>query len=108
VPSAKADHQELLDLYAKYGGRKFEVLGVNLDDAKESAVAYLEANKLPWKQLFEPGGLFESRLATEMGIIQLPQMILVDDKGQVANTNVLSAELEAELKKLIPSEVASK
>jgi hypothetical protein len=43
-----------------------------------------------------------------MGIIQLPQVILVDDKGQVVNTNILAAELEAELKKLIPSEVASK
>ena len=36
-----------------------------------------------------------------MGIIQLPQMILVDDKGQVVNTNVQTAELAAELKKLI-------
>jgi peroxiredoxin len=108
TPSAKADHQELLDLYAKYGGRKFEVLGVNLDDKPETAQAYLKEQKLPWKQIYEKGGLFDNRLATEMGIIQLPQMILIDEKGQVVSSNVLTAELGAELKKLIPSEVAAK
>ena len=108
APSCKADHQELLDIYAKYGGRKFDVVSVNLDDKKDTAVAYLSQQKLPWKTIFQPGGLFDSPLATEMGIIQLPQMILIDEKGQVVSTNVLTAELTAELKKLIPSEVASK
>ncbi|HMP05325.1 MAG TPA: redoxin family protein [Lacipirellulaceae bacterium] len=108
VPSCRADHVELLDLYAKYGGRKFEVLGINLDSNQADAVAYLNQHKLPWKQLFEPGGLFDSRLATEMGIIQLPQMILVDAKGQVVNANLLTQEVAAELKTLIPSEVAAK
>ncbi len=108
VPSLDADHEELVDLYAKYGGRKFEVIGVNLDAAPADATAYLSEHKLPWKQIYEPGGMIDSRLATEMGIIQLPQMILVDDKGQVVSTTVLAAELNAALKKLIPSEVAAK
>jgi peroxiredoxin len=108
TPSCQADHEELLDLYAKYGGRKFDVIGVNLDAKREAAAEYLKKTRLPWKQLYEPGGLFDSRLATEMGIIQLPQMILVDAKGQVVSANILTAELAAELKKLIPSEVAAK
>lgn len=107
APSAKADHEELLDLYSKYGGRKFDVIGVNLDAAKEDVTKYLKDVKLPWKQLFEPGG-FDSRLAKEMGIIQMPQLILVDDKGVVVTTNIQPAELGAELKKLIASEVAKR
>jgi hypothetical protein len=107
APTAKSDHEELLDIYSKYGGQKFEVIGVNLDAAQSEAVAYLKDVKLPWKQIFEPGG-FDSRLANEMGIIQLPQMILVDDKGQVVTTNIQAMELAAELKTLLASEVASK
>jgi hypothetical protein len=107
APTAKSDHEELLDIYSKYGGQKFEVIGVNLDASQNEAVAYLKDVKLPWKQIFEPGG-FDSRLANEMGIIQLPQMILVDDKGQVVTTNIQAMELAAELKTLLASEVASK
>jgi tetratricopeptide (TPR) repeat protein len=108
VPTFKSDNEELLDLYSKYGGRKFEVIGVNLDATQQEATAYLNEQKLPWKQLFEPGGMIDSRLATEMGIIQLPQMILVDEKGNVVSTNVMAGELGVELKKLLPSEVAAK
>jgi hypothetical protein len=107
APTAKSDHEELLDIYSKYGGQKFEVIGINLDATPNEAVAYLKEVKLPWKQIFEPGG-FDSRLANEMGIIQLPQMILVDDKGQVVTTNIQAMELGAELKTLLASEVASK
>jgi hypothetical protein len=108
VPTCDDDHEMLNDLYSKYGGRKFDVIGVNLDASPAEATAYLQDHKLPWKQIYEPGGMIDSRLATEMGIIQLPQMILVDEKGQVVSTNVLAPELNAELKKLIPPEVAAK
>ena len=47
-------------------------------------------------------------VANEMGVIQLPQLILVDDKGAVVSTNLQPAELGAELKKLITSEVAKR
>ncbi|HYO24234.1 MAG TPA: TlpA disulfide reductase family protein, partial [Lacipirellulaceae bacterium] len=107
APSCKADHEMLMDVYSKYGGRKFDVIGVNLDSTQDQAVAYLKELKLPWKQLFEPGG-FDSRLANEMGVIQLPQLVLVDDKGAVVTTTLQAAELGEELKKLIASEVAAK
>jgi peroxiredoxin len=107
APSCEADHEELLDLYAKYGGRKFDVIGVNLDSTPAEATEYLKKTRLPWKQIVEPGG-FDSRLANEMGIIQLPQLILVNDKGLVVTTTIQPAELGAELKKLVASEVAKK
>jgi thiol-disulfide isomerase/thioredoxin len=93
----KADHSVLKDLYAKYGGQDFTVLGVNLDYSSDEALAYLKSNRLPWKQLFEPGG-YDSRLANEIGVITLPLMLLVDQKGTVVNSSIQSAELEGELK----------
>lgn len=63
------------------------------------AKRYIAENKLAWKQIYEHGGL-ESRLATEMGVNTLPLMILVDQKGNVANQNVHVAELDTELARL--------
>jgi hypothetical protein len=74
---------------------------VNLDSAPAEATAYLRGNKsLPWSQVYEPGGL-EGRLATEMGILTLPTMILVGRDGKVLNRNIHAGELDAELKKLL-------
>jgi hypothetical protein len=89
----------LRDFYAKKGGKEFDIIGVCLDDDPAAAKQYIAENKLPWKQIYERGGL-EGRLATEMGVITLPLMILVDQTGKVANQNVHVAELDTELAKL--------
>jgi hypothetical protein len=96
-----------MELYAKYGGRKFDIVGVSLDSSREAVAEYLKEQKVPWKQLHEPGG-FDSRLANEMGVITVPLLILVDEKGQGVNANVMTAELETELKKLLGPRVAKK
>ena len=106
-PLCKADHELLSDVYKKFGGAKFEVLGVSLDPTKEELVTYLKANpQLKWKHIFEPGG-FDNRLATEMGVITCPLMILVDDKGNVVNANIQGPELDEALTKLLSARVAN-
>lgn len=107
LPGAKGDHEVIADLYKKYGGENFEVLGVNLDYSKDEVVAYLKANpQLRWKQIYEPGG-FESRLANELGVITLPMVILVNDKGEVVNADLQVPEVEDELAKLLAQRVAN-
>jgi thiol-disulfide isomerase/thioredoxin len=95
----KTDFAELKELYAKYG-KNFALIGINVDTNLADANDYLAKNKLPWSQLWEPGGL-DSRLANEMGILTLPAMILVDDKGKVINRNAHITELDSELRSLI-------
>jgi thiol-disulfide isomerase/thioredoxin len=87
-------------LHAEYGRKNFALVGVNLDDDLATLEKFLRAQKLPWLQLHEPGGL-ESRMATEMGIFTLPVMILVDTNGQVVNRQIHVGELEQELAKRI-------
>ncbi|HTQ38862.1 MAG TPA: thioredoxin-like domain-containing protein [Pirellulales bacterium] len=93
----KTDFAELKELYAKYGKSGFTLVGVNVDTNLADANEYLSKNRLPWPQLWEPGGL-DSRLANDMGILTLPTMILVDDKGNVINRSVHITELETELR----------
>ena len=97
----KQDLETIRTLQAKYGKDGFMPVGVNLDNSPAEATTYLRANKaLPWPQVYEPGGL-EGRLATEMGILTLPTMILIGKDGKVINRNVHAGELDAELKKLL-------
>lgn len=93
-----ADLAQLKELFAKYGKSGFALVGVSLDQNQQDLVEYLTDNPLPWPQIFEPGGL-ESRPATELGILTLPTMLLIDEQGQVVSRNIHVSELETELKK---------
>ncbi|MDZ4821770.1 MAG: thioredoxin-like domain-containing protein [Planctomycetota bacterium] len=94
----KVDLAQLKELQTKYGKQGFELIGVGLDDERQPMVDYLSNNRLPWAQVYEPGGL-NSRLANEMGVQTLPTMILVDDTGKVINRGIHITELDNELKR---------
>ncbi len=97
---AKVDIAQLKELHSKYNRAGFELIGVNLDEQAATATDYLTKNRLPWAQLHEPGGL-DCRLASEMGIMNLPTMILVDENGKVAHRGIHITELENDLQKRI-------
>ncbi len=93
----KVDLAELKELQAHYASYGFALIGVSLDTNRQTLDDYLATNKLPWPQLFEPGGL-DSRYADELGILTLPTMILIDDNGKVINRNIHISELDRELR----------
>jgi thiol-disulfide isomerase/thioredoxin len=96
--------QKLREKYSKAG---FEIVGVCLDHKKEQAVEFLKSKGYGWPQMYEEGAM-ESKLATDLGIISLPYLLLVDANGNVVNKNVQFGELEAELAKVMVSRVAGK
>ncbi|HEX2475026.1 MAG TPA: thioredoxin-like domain-containing protein [Lacipirellulaceae bacterium] len=104
---AQADMVLLKDFYAKKGGRDFEILGVCLDASQAEAKKFLDENRLPWKHLYEPGGI-DGRLANEMGIMTLPLMVLVDRDGRVVSHNTQIPELEAAINRLQKPAAASR
>lgn len=96
----KEDLKVIKALQARYATQGFTAIGINLDSEQKLLADYLRDNSLPWPQLYEPGGL-DSRLATELGIMTVPTMLLIDKSGQVVRRNVHSAELDAELQRLL-------
>lgn len=95
----KEDMDTLKQLYAKYGRKGFQPIGVILDNDSKAAAAFIRGKSVAWPQLHEPGGLDDSRLAKELGIPNLPYMILVDEKGNVIDRDAHVAELDKELGK---------
>jgi thiol-disulfide isomerase/thioredoxin len=94
----KQDLTVLQQMRTKYAKQGLELIGVNLDSDHEAAIQFLRTQQLPWPQLYESGGL-DSRFATEMGILTLPTMILVDQESKVINRSIHAAELDEELSK---------
>jgi hypothetical protein len=87
-------------LLDKYGSKGLELVCVNLDTSVDDATAFLKSTQAPGVQLYKEGGL-ESPLATQYGIMVLPNLFLVDKDGKVASRTVQVGTLEEELKKLL-------
>jgi len=103
----KQDLPALRAMYQQYHNQGFEIVGVCLDistGAREQQVAeltgYLNQNKVTWPQIFQPGGL-DSPAAVQYGIITLPTMFLVDQRGEVVSRNSSVDELKAVLPQLL-------
>ena len=97
---AKVDLAQLKELQSLYGKDGFAILGVSLDTKADDLTDFLKKNRLPWAQIYEPGGM-DSRLANELGILTLPTMILVGKDGRVVNRNVHITELDREIANLL-------
>ncbi len=96
----KQDIKRLRSLQARYQRAGLQLVGVNIDNTPEQAIAFLKENSLPWPQLYESGGLEGSPLAKQFGVQTLPTMMLIDSKGRVVRHNIGEAELEDELAEL--------
>ena len=88
----------LLDGHANQG---LALVSVSLDNTAEEANAFVQRTSAPGQHLFQPGGL-ESPLATQYGVMVLPNLFLVDKDGKVVSRTVQQVSgLEDELKKLL-------
>ena len=96
----KVDIAQIRELAAKYGPKKFAVVGIALDSEKSQLQKFLQAKPIAWPQLHEAGGL-DGRLAEELGVLTLPTMILLDAQGVVVDRNVVITDLEKKLDAMI-------
>lgn len=94
------DMKVIRELQAKYGARGFQPIGVSLDSGEAEVRQFLTANRLPWPQLYQDGGL-DSPYALEMGVLTLPTMILIGPDGTVISRGLHISQLDSELGKLI-------
>jgi hypothetical protein len=92
------DFSKLKSLLETHGSKGLEVVCVSLDGTPEDAKKFLKSSSAVGTQLYQAGGL-ESKLATDYGILVLPQMFLVGKDGKVINRNAQLGNVEDEIKK---------
>lgn len=93
------DFAKLKMLLDAHGSRGLSLVCINLDTTAEEANAFLRKAQAPGVHLFQAGGL-DSPLATQYGVMVLPNLFLVKD-GKVLNRTVQVNNLEEEIKKAL-------
>jgi thiol-disulfide isomerase/thioredoxin len=90
-------------LLESYASRKIAAVGINTDANKQSLEKFLKTSKIGWPTLYEEGGL-DGRLATDLGVLTLPTMLLLDREGKVVSRSLTSTELEDQIKQVLKAE----
>jgi thiol-disulfide isomerase/thioredoxin len=97
-----AEIPNVLAQYEKYHDKGFEVVGISLDEDRETLEKFVAEQKIPWPILYEkPGGEgWRHPLATYYGISGIPTVILIGRDGNVVTLNARGEKLGEALDKL--------
>jgi hypothetical protein len=93
-----SDFEKLRNLLRNQAGKGVELVCVNLDSSPPEGG---DVRNTPAVHLYHPGGLETNPLATQYGIMVLPNLFLVDKDGKVVSRTVQINNLEDEVKKLL-------
>jgi thiol-disulfide isomerase/thioredoxin len=87
------------EAYDKNHSKGFEIVGVSLDQEKESLTKFVASHSMEWPQYFDGQG-WENKFAGQFGITSIPAMWLIDKKGNLRDLNARS-DLSGKIEKLL-------
>jgi len=96
----RRENPNVVKLYEKYGGDKFEILGVSLDSDKKRWMQAIEQDGLKWPHVSDLKK-WSSAPAADYGVRSIPFTALVDPDGNIIATKLRGAALERKLEELL-------
>lgn len=96
----RQENPNLVAAYNKYKDKKFTVLGVSLDKAKEAWLNAIKMDNLTWTHISDLQG-WNNAASQQFQIFSIPQNFLIDPQGKVLGKNLRGAALERKLAKFL-------
>ena len=90
---------EVKKTYAELHDKGFEILGISLDEEKETLEKFLADEKMTWPQQFDGTG-WENKIVGKFEISGIPSMWLIDKKGKLRDLAANSG-LQSKVQKLL-------
>ena len=78
----------------------FEIIGVTLDDDKQKAVAFTQANGMTWAQYFDGQG-WKNKLAQQYQVSSIPMTYLLDRHGVIIGKALRGLRLSTAVAKAV-------
>jgi thiol-disulfide isomerase/thioredoxin len=89
--------------YEQWHDKGFEVIGVSLDEDRDTLEQFVKAKEIPWPILYEqPGGPgWRHPLSSYYGITGIPTVVLIGRDGNVVTLDARGKKLGAALERLL-------
>jgi thiol-disulfide isomerase/thioredoxin len=88
--------------YQKYKDKGFTVIGISLDKDEQALSNFVAKKLIPWPQYFDGQG-WENKYATKYGVRAIPEMWLINQRGEVVSTDISTEQLDQRIQQLISS-----
>ena len=95
-----AEMPNVKQVYEKYKEDNFQIIGISLDESRNTLVSYLEKEGITWPQFFDGNG-WKNQVAQMYGISAIPHMYLIDGEGVVRKSGVRGHALEPAVAELV-------
>lgn len=96
----REENPDILKAYKLYKMKGFEILGVSLDEDRDSWLKAIKDDHLPWENISDLKGS-ENEAALIYGINAIPYNFLINQNGIIIARNLSGTELMKKLKELI-------
>ena len=83
----KMEMPNVIEVYNEYNAKGFEVIGVNLDNAKADAEKYITDSSIKWNHIFS-GEAWKDAYVSKFKVSGIPSTFLVDKNGIIRYKNV--------------------
>ncbi|MDR2533460.1 MAG: AhpC/TSA family protein [Tannerellaceae bacterium] len=90
----------LKELYAKYNGKGFEILGVSFDRTHEAWVKGIADLELPWPQISDVQ-YWKCAAGVLYGVNSIPHTLLIDGSGVIVAKNLHGEDLDNRIAELL-------
>ena len=76
---------DIKEVYQEYKDKGFEVIGISLDEDKDSLSRFTKWSEMPWPQYFDGLGFDGNTWTLKFGVESIPTMWLVDKQGNLVD-----------------------
>ncbi len=96
----RAEAPEMIRLYEQYNEKGLNIIGLSLDNNKQSWLKAIDELRLPWQQLCSLQA-WKDEAVKKYAVQSVPYVILIDKNGNLSEKNVHGDKLEELIKQLI-------
>lgn len=89
------------ELYAKFEGRPFAIVGVNADDTLTSAQDSVRDNAIPWRSFWNGADGIDGPITTSWNVRAWPTVYILDPKGTIRFKQLRREELDEPIEQLV-------
>jgi thiol-disulfide isomerase/thioredoxin len=106
-PPCMKELPNLIETHKQFADAGFEVVGIALDDDRDTLKTFLDDKELPWVTLWsteKDQQMYDDPRAKQFGVDGIPRTFLVDREGKVVAIGLHGKRLRAKIAELVGAE----
>lgn len=91
---------EMVKLYKACKGKRFEMLGISLDQKEEECMAAVKKMGMKWRQICDASAC-NGKFSQLYDVKSIPYTVVIDPEGKIVAMGLRGKELEAKIRELV-------